>query len=600
MVVNDTKGYLENRDLAKIPKGWLAYPSKNVFSYKGKVVTRGGIENDGTVATVQEPVHSETVWKDCIGGVRPIRVHGTTVQVKYNNKWYTIFTGITATTRVYFTTWLDGNTAIYHKRLVMSDGSTNLHVWNGAIAEVESATSNSVTFATAGGTCLRRGFDAGNVTNQSILHFVGTSTVSNSTEIYTNDASAQVLNLSGTFNTTPVAGDVIISAPVTFNNAVSANFNIDVVYTYKNHVICANFDSPEVYFSHVSTYSLATGFDFAMPALASRTALTPIFMQLDGNFQGMIAKRNTLWISDYDDWYKVNKNNEVNSYGLWVDVEKFETGERKGTLPMALAIYDGDIVYLSQEGTLQRLTQDAVTAKDELMLLSDEIEGLLNRLDKTDVRIKYLTRAIYLIFPNDSTVVMLDTIEKYFQPPQILPINCMSVIEGVLYGHHNVENQTFEMFTGRSDLETDLESIIAYGYTRGQDEFVAQEQTYIGVSCRLTDSTVCTVDMEYEEDGAVAKPQWTIDGGSITKFYVPDDTSWATHPYGTYPLGGSDPETTDLRRAIVFKKQAQVKHYNFRPIFTISGQNNEFHLLAFGTDMSNSTTVTNKNLFVDN
>lgn len=598
--MNDTKGYLESRDLAKIPKGWLAYPSKNVFSYKGKVVTRGGLENDGTVATVQEPVHSETVWKDCIGGARPIRVHGTTVQVKYNDKWYTIFTGITATTRVYFTTWLDGNSSIYRKRLVMSDGSTKLHVWNGAIAEVESATSNSVTFATAGGTCLRRGFDAGNVTNQNIMHFIGSATVANSTETYTNDASAQVLNLSGTFDTTPVAGDVIISAPVTFNNAISANFNIDVVYTYKNHVVCANFDSPEVYFSHVSTYSLATGFDFAMPILANRTALTPIFMQLDGNFQGMIARRNTLWISDYDDWYKVNKNNEVNSYGLWVDVEKFETGERKGTLPMALAIFDGDIVYLSQEGTLQRLTQDAVTAKDELMLLSDEIEGLLNRLDKTDVRIKYLTRAIYLIFPNDSTVVMLDTIEKYFQPPQIMPVNCMSVIEGVLYGHHNVENQTFQMFTGRSDLEADLESIIAYGYTRGQDEFEAQEQTYIGVSCRLTDTTSVTVDMEYEEDGAVAKPQWNIVGNNITKFYVPDDTSWGTHPYGTYPLGGSDPEVTDLRRAIVFKKQAQVKHYNFRPIFTVSGQNNEFHLLAFGTDMSKSSTVTNKNLFVDN
>ena len=273
MQISEFKGYLESRDLAKIPMGWLAYPSKNVFSYKGKVVTRGGIENDGTVATVQEPVHSEFVWKDSLGGVRPMRVHGNTVQVKYADRWYTIFSTTVGTLRVYFTTWLDGNTSIYHKRLVFCDGTGTLYTWNGAIGVVESATSNTVTFATTDGTCLRQGFDAGNVTAQSIMHYIGTATTANSTETYNNDPTAQVLNLVGTFDTTPVAGDIIIAKPITHATAI-AGFDIDVVYTYKNHVICANFESTSLYFSHVSTYVLATGFDFTMPVLASRTALT--------------------------------------------------------------------------------------------------------------------------------------------------------------------------------------------------------------------------------------------------------------------------------------------------------------------------------------
>lgn len=598
MQISEFKGYLESRDLAKIPMGWLAYPSKNVFSYKGKVVTRGGIENDGTVATVQEPVHSEFVWKDSLGGVRPMRVHGNTVQVKYADRWYTIFSTTVGTLRVYFTTWLDGNTSIYHKRLVFCDGTGTLYTWNGAIGVVESATSNTVTFATTDGTCLRQGFDAGNVTAQSIMHYIGTATTANSTETYNNDPTAQVLNLVGTFDTTPVAGDIIIAKPITHATAI-AGFDIDVVYTYKNHVICANFESTSLYFSHVSTYVLATGFDFTMPVLASRTALTPIFMQLDSKFTAMIARKNVLWISDVDDWYKVTKNDAVNSYGLWVDVEKFETGERKGALPMATAIYKGDIVYVAEEGTLQRVTNNEVTGQDELLLLSDEIEGLLDRLDKTDVRIKYLTRAIYLIFPNNSTLVMLDMVEKFFQPPQILPINCMSVIEGQIYGHHNVENQTYSLFTGKSDLETPMESIIALGYLKGKDEFKPQSQTIMGVSHRLSTTTVVNIDMEYEENGSVATPQWTIDGDKITVFDVEDDVSWATQPYGSRSIAGADMETATLQRAYTFSKTGTTNFFNFRPIFTITGDENEFHLLAIDTDMSASENAINKNLFVD-
>ncbi len=600
MTQDTFKGYLESRDPSKVPNGWLTYPSRDVFSYKGEVVTRGGLENDGTVATGLYPIHSEFVWKDSLGGERPIRVFGQTVQVKYNSRWYTIFTNLSSTvTRVYFTTWLDGNTSIIHKRLVFSDGSKNLYTWNGAIAEVESATTNSVTFATAGGTCLRRGFDAGNTTNQNILHFIGTGTTSNSEEIYTNDASAQVLNLSGTFNTTPVAGDVIIAKPVTFANAISSTFSIDVVYTYKNHVVAFNFSSPELYFSHVSTYVLATGFDFTMPILASRTALTAIYMKLDSNITAIIARDNILWISDKDDWYKVKKNIAVDEYGLWVNVEKFETGERKGALPMAVANYKGDIVYFAQEGTLQRVKNNEITGKDELMLLSDEVEGLFDRLDKTDVRVKYLTRAIYLVFPNDSTLVMLDMIEEYFQPPQIMPINCISVIDGTLYGHSNVQNETYEMFTGRTDLGQEKTSVIAFGYHSGKKMFRPNSNTIFGVAHKLTSSTNVDIAMEYEEDGSVAKPEWTIDGSTITTFSVADDTSWATNPYGSRSIGGADMITSDLKKAYTYSKTGQTAYFNFRPIFTVYGEENEYHLLAWHTDTDESTNVISKNLFVD-
>lgn len=610
MIKDYFKGYIEGADITKIPLENLAYPSKNVFALKGKVVTRGGLEDDGgTTTVVQEPITSEFVWKDAKGGVRPLRVHGTTLEVKYNGKWYQLFTGLSETTRVFFTTWLDSQGSIIKKRLCIADGSTNLYQWNGAIAVVESATTNSVTFATAGGTCVQRGFDDGSSVNQSIMHFIGSATTPNSTETYSNNPTAQVLTLTGTFNTTPIAGDIIISGIVTHANDVASGVETDVVYTYKNAIISANYDSPNMYWSHISEYSLSTGWNFTQPASADRTALTAVFVQLDANFTGMIARRGTLWVSDANDWYKMTKGFEVNQYGLWVDIEKFETGEQKGCMPMALAIYKGDIVYFSQEGTLQRVITNEITGTDELFLMSDVVEGLFARLDHDDVRVYYLTRAIYVIFPNDSTTVMLDMIENYFQPPQILPMSCMSVINGVKYGHHNVQNTTFELFTGVQDLGTDKESVIALGYAEGKDSFNTVSHDIMGVSSRVNHGTLVEVSQLYNEQGYTQNPAWNFGGNDGKTYYnVEDDNAWGTNPYGSRSLGAIEANTIDpaegetlpLKRAMRYKKLNPTPWFNWRPILTISGASNEFHLLGLYIDAEASQSSIPADLFVDN
>jgi len=589
MIVDNFQGYIEGTDLTKIPVNNLAYPSKNVVVHKGKVTTRGGLVNDGTAPTENTAIHSEFVWKDAIGGVRPIRVFGQTVQVKYNSKWYTIFTALDSdVTRVFFATWIDSNGSIIKKRLFFVDGSATMYQWNGAIGTVESATTNSVVLPTADGTCLAQGFDAGDVTAQTLLHFIGSATTANSEESQTNDPTAQTLSISGTWDTTPVANDVIIAKPVAFANEVSSTFDLDFIYSYKNHIVVGNYNSVNLYFSHIETYSLATGLDFTMPTSGSRTALTPIFMQLDGNVTALIARKGVLWVSDADDWYKVTKTVEINPYGLWVDVEKLETGELKGALPMAVAKHKGDIIYVGQDSTLQRITTNEILATDDIRLASDDVEDLLPRLDLTNVRVYYLERAIYIICPADSTLVILDLIEGFFQPPQIVPLSCISIIDGIKYGHHNADNQTYKLFSGRDDLGTPIEAIVAFGHSHGEGSikhpFRKKRHTMFGVSCRLTVDTVVDVDQLFEETGTRTDTNFEIDGSTVTTYAVDDDVSWATHPYADRSWGGADMEVSELRRAIVFSKFDAVAYFDFSPKFTITGDDNEFHLLAWYID----------------
>jgi len=602
MIVEDFKGYMEGADITKIPPQNLAYPSKNVVVNKGKITTRGGLVNDGTLATVAEAVHSEFVWKDALGGVRPIRVHGQTVQVKYNSKWYTIYTALDAdTVRVFFATWVDNNGSIVKKRLFFVDGSTAIYQWNGAIVEVESYALDVITIA-GDNTLAQEGFDAGNVTTQTVIVYSldGNGDVDDTDEYtYTNDpTAAQDLTLSTTPNPVPVAGDVVITKPTKVSDVISAGFDIDVVYSFKNHIVVANYNSTSVYFSHIETYVLATGLNFVMPSAGSRTALTPIFMRLDGNFTAMVARKNVLWISDNDDWYKVTKSLEVNAYSLWVDVEKFETGENKGALPMACAKYKGDIIYVAQDSTLQRVTSNEVLGVDEIRLISDDVEGLLQRVDLSDVRVYYVERAIYLICPVDSTMIILDLVEGYFQPPQGLPINCMSIIDGIKYGHHSAQNETYKIFSGRDDLDTPIEAIIAFGYLHGDHPLRYKQHTMIGLSARMTVDTVATVDQYFEEEAGKTTTNFEIDGSTVTSYAVNDDVSWATHPYADRSWAGADMEVSELRRVPVFSKFNAVSWFDFGLKITITGIDNEFHLLAWWIDEQAAPRKIGNDLFI--
>jgi hypothetical protein len=312
----------------------------------------------------------------------------------------------------------------------------------------------------------------------------------------------------------------------------------------------------------------------------------------------MVARANVLWVSDADDWYKITKSIEQNPYGLWVNVEKFETGERKGALPMAVAKYKGDIIYMAQDKTLQRVTSVEIIGTDEIRQLSDDVEGLFDRLDMDDIRLYYLERAIYIICPQDSTLVILDLIEGYFQPPQIMPLNCISVIGGVKYGHHNAQDETFELFTGRNDLGTPIEAVISFGYYSGNHHFRYKQHTNFGVSCRLTVDTSVLVEHFFEEDGAKTKTTTEINGAVVKTYAVDDDVSWATHPYASRSWGGADMEVSELRRAMVFDKFDAVSYFDYRPTFTISGDDNEFHLLGWYLDDGQSARKVGNDLYI--
>lgn len=602
MYVKDFKRYLDSRDLTKVPVDCLAYPSKNCIIYKGVVHRRLGIANDGNDPTEDSPVIGEYVWKDQVGGgIRPLKAWNTSLQMKYNDKWITIYTGIDANAEnVRFARWLDSTGSIIKKRLYFVDGSDSIHEWNGAIATVSSVAGQDITISGVK-TLLQLGFDAGTAVAITIVKFDGNGDyVSQSNYTYTDDCTDQILHIDTAISPSLTAGDLIIATPIEHTSTLSGVLKDDL-YTYKNHLGIGSIQSNAVYFS-----SIETPLDYTVPVPASRTAISPFTIYLTGgNYTAMISRKDVLWISTADSWIKVTKTEQQNSYDEWVTIEDFEQPENNGALPFAVTKYKTDVIYMAQDKRLRRITTLELTGKDDTILLSDDIENLLLRLDTDNCRLYYLSRYIYICLPRESTLLMLDMVgdvdmglAMFWQPPQTIPISHISIIDNVQYGHSNTNNETFEFFTGGDDLGSPISTMIASGLHGSSDRHDQIKHQRLGIDGRITTATDVTIIQKFEAEGKTAKFPTVIDGSKMKLFDVLDDVSYAMVPWATRSWAGADMEQVPYKRFFVFDTFDMVSWFEHQLLLEIEGKDKDFQLIGWSLDNQKSDQKVDSALFV--
>jgi len=606
-------GYREGADIATIPPEYLTYPSQNCLIYKGAVQTRGGTTNDETAATGTSGIHSEHVWPDSKSGEHGLRCFSTYLQLKKNDRWFTIYSGLVSTvTRVRFASWVDGNGSVIKKRLFFVDGGTTIHEWNGAVGEVASYNggTNTATLDSAAATALLRGFDDGSGTPQTaiVVRFDANGDVIGTEEkTYTNNCSTNTIVFSGALTNAPAAGDLIVAKPIA--NSLLTSFAKDDIFCFPvtNHVVVTNLDSGEIYGSHSATYPLS----FTVPVPASRTAATAFFLTLPGNIQAIVSRSKgntesqpeTVWFSTEDSWYKIMPLSAASTItGHWFEIQDLPLPPRSGALPFMVANYKNDIVFLSQAQELQRIQTLELAGRDELSLLSEEVDGLLSRLDFDGGDMKYDARYIWITAPNDTTVLMLDMIgdpargiPQFWNPPQILACSCISVIDGVRYGHSSVADETFTLFSGDSDLGIELQATIALGTSSSSETFLQYlTHTRLGISGKKSTTTTCEVKQYFETDGAKATD--TVSLADITTYSVPDDPSFAMVPWASRAV--ADLVSLTQRRFFAFVQYNAVSYFEHRVILTIAGEAVSFTLFAIDTDVTSSQEGIGNNLYI--
>lgn len=420
----------------------------------------------------------------------------------------------------------------------------------------------------------------------------------------TDPSGAGVMTLTATPSPVPNAGDIIVASPFA-NTTILNGFLKDEVYTYKNQLGLASLSSQTVWFSNG-----LDAHDYVL-VLSSPTTLSPYNIILDNFWTAMIVRQNVLWVSTADDWINYTHLDAADSTsGLFFTSTGFEQPERNGALPFAITSFAQDAIFVSQDHRVQQITTIAVTGKDAMLLLSDDIDFLLQNTDLTECRVYFQLRYIFIVCPKANTLLMLDTvgypadgIGMFWQPPQILPIASFSVIDGTYCGHSNSQDETYFLFQGGSDLGADITVVMAFGYIGGefrrryiniQDRHQLYAHTRIGVDGRINPATKVTATQFFETDGAKNLQDSIIDGSKIKTFDLPADYTWTALPWTSAAWTGEPPSDTEntgdptLKRFYVFDKNQVTSWFEHRMIFTLIGQNMNFHLLGFSMDVTRS------------
>ncbi len=606
-------GYSTNREAtAETSERYLVDGSQNVLIDPnfGKFSSRGGYSYLGALNTALTPVRQAFTWNNSIGGELPIRWYDDELEVYLGtvggqaiNAWTRVASSLSTTATPRATLWWDTGEDLDLLLWVQNDD--NIYEWGGGVFTVASVTSNTIT---KNGTNTF-GQDRAYSTGDKILVCVRTGTEFT----YTGGESTTTLT-----SVTPdptasdlIAGDILTQKIVTKSNTPLADRKNNYIFTHENQIYVGSDTNNEVYISKNTDY---TAFTFSSPRISGEGALLVLDAPVKGF--GSLSKIPVIFAGK-SDIYTVEFNEITVSTTLaeTLKVRKLKTGVNQGVYNQETIVPLGNaLIYLTNEPALRALETVDTADQPQLRSLSNPIKPDFDDEDFTNAFGIWHKNRYYLTAPNNSKLYILDYVEtadggltRFWQPPQIYPIRCLSVISGVLYGHSSAVPETYLLFNGTSDgvydgmavadkIPINAKAVMAYRTYGKRDALKNHDEFYVeGNISPSTDNLILT--LRYDFGGFTQETLFTINGTNPDILLESlEATSLGQQPLGTQPLGGSVQTPPELGRFRVIFEMPKEDYNELQEIYESDGVDQAWEIIAGGgaVKFSNRRNTTNR------
>ncbi len=580
LLSEETLGYVTAEDPSNTDLRYLRAGSRDVLIDRNrKVGIRNGFTRLGAGNSALTEVRNGFTWNTSNGFERPLRF--------YDDEWEVYLDEVDGVTVGAWTRFKSGmNTenvprgaAIFDATenidlMIIVEGTDNLHEWNGAVAVVDSITGTTITKEGTATYAQSRFY----TTRNKVVVCVRTGTE------YTYTGGETSTTLTGIADTTGlVAGDILVQKVVSTDNAVASGRNNDTIFAFENQIAVGSFDDNETYISKSSDYN---DFAFGTPRLAGEGAL----LTLDGPSRGYgsigsyliaFAGPHSIFRGDYEQIAV----GEVLAETL--RVKKLDTGINQGSkTPDCIIPIGNAIAYLSEEPALRVLENPDEARSIDPKTFSNPIKPDFDAEDWTGAKGIFFKNTITLCAPANSHSYLLQFVEdadgkvrRYWQPPQVMPINAFSVIDGGLHGHSNAVPETYLVFdpnrysdlivngdNDESDDKLPINGIAKRTYNSyGKREALKCFDEYYVEGEISSNTTDLLTTLEYDFEGSTQEIERTMDGSDedLLEGNV-GQNSLAQQSLAQNPLGGLLNPPENARK--------------FRVVFEIAKE--DFHELA--------------------
>ncbi len=605
ILAEETLGYVTAPEESNIDFRLLVEGSQNVLiDFQKKTSIRTGYTRLGAANTALKGIRNanKEPWETSTGTKIYWRFYDDELEVYLGtvdgvevNAWTRVRDGWSTTAKLREAKIYDTTENLDF--MIMVNGDDNLYRWNGAITTIASTTSNSITKNGTDTWAQSRFYTGGNkivIINGTEYTYTGGSTTTTLTGV-TPDPTGEADN------------SIAIQKVVTDTNTPEADRNNHTIGQLNNQIYVGSDDSEEVFVSKDSDY---TDFTSSSPRLSGEGALLTLtdttrgFMPL-GNKMLTFSGRSTIFKTVFKQLDVAGTITET------LDIEQLNLGVDQGALNQECIVPIGDsIFYLTNETTLRAIQDTDNLTGINPKTFSNPIKPDFDAEDWTNAQGFWFKNILFFSSPANSRLYMLNFVQdadgklkRYWNPPQILPVGAMSVIDSgegndlsngdKLHIHSNSVPETYLMFDGQSDgqyagmdvadkLAINAKAIFAYNNYKQRGKLKNFDEYYVeGEITPAVDEL--TLGLNYDFDGVTQQIEEIIDGsdedileGSI------GINSLAQQSLGINPLGGLLFPPEDARKFRVIFEIAREDFFELQAQFSTNDVDKFWSIIAHG------------------
>jgi len=549
--------------------------NSNIYSWSGGIAT---VDITGSTSNTLKK-QGTTTWAEegfLFTGTRQVVIGGTTYTYT-GGEDTTILTGVTPDPTAGGHS--DGDVVVQKVRTATNTpagGST----YTAATISFQTGNPDKINDSANG--FLTAGFKSGQrITVQGSASNDGNYTISK--------ATAGSLELSDQDElTTETAG-----ATVTITNP---EFTNDLIAVLENQVWIGSENKRDVYKSKVDTF---TNYSFSVPRRLGQGAV----LTLDSAPTGFVVQEQDLYISGQrDEWYRSNFELSGDLQNETLTIKRLKTATlQAATNQESIFKIKNDVIFLSQEPTIDSLGRIEDVDTTQSQDISDPIKKLLDSLDRTNASGIFFRNNFYIGLPAESTVLVFNIERGHWEAPLTLPIARFAIIDGELYAHSNSVPETYKLFDGVSDNGNPIEARATFAYRNYGNRHHKKHFNEWLTEGYMSENTVLNLEIKYDYLGSRGVRSFTINGdgsqNSNILFKSSDDGSLGKKSLGKASFGGKEGEAllpTDLNKFRAIQETTNNNFYEMQVSYSSNEEDYRWELLAFGGNVKLATADNNE------
>ncbi len=418
-----------------------------------------------------------------------------------------------------------------------------------------------------------------------------------------------------------VAGDVIHQAVEFATNSqlagLPSNFQNDLIQTFDQQLYVGSLVSNNIYVSWTDDYQL---FTFNIPRFTGQG----IILVTQAPPRGFVLQEEQLYVSSgINQWYLVSQDTldtplvEDSPLGPQIvplnvvtpTMKPLKTAGLQGAISQAFMSKNlNDVIYVSNAPVVSSLGRvDNILVTPQISDLSYPIVNDMNGYDLTDGCAFFWQNFIFVAVPKEGLIRMYNMTKDtstenptndpvhYWEAPLTIPISRFSIIDGFLYGHSYLVSETYRLFNGFNFNGHPIPAVAAFAYyqfgvrpqNKSENEYYAEGY--------ISENATLDITINYELDGTGGQYNGSIVGTDSQIVEIQGgQNSLGKESFGKNPLGGDLVlDTDDTNKFRVIKTFPRTPYYEASPVFSSTGIDYIWSLIAFGPAQSPTTEGNN-------